>query len=83
MVPRSPLHTLGKLLVIWGVLLPLIALPFTAFSYYAVIPLLGVSLHHMPVRLGSLTVAYDTIVVGALVLVGVGLSCWVLPRRVP
>ena len=77
------MRTIGKLLVIWGVLLPLIALPFTAFSYYAVIPLLGVSLHHMPVRLGSLTVAYDTIIVGALVLVGVGLSCWVLPRRVP
>lgn len=37
----------------------------------------------MPVRLGSLTVAYDTIIVGALVLVGVGLSCWVLPRRAP
>jgi hypothetical protein len=75
------MHFLGKLLVIWGVLLPLIALPFTAFGYYAVIPLLGLSLHNMPVRVGSLTVSYDTVIVGALVLVGVGLSCCVLPRR--
>jgi hypothetical protein len=39
-----PMRTLGKLLVIWGVLLPLISLPSTAFGYYGVIPLLSISL---------------------------------------
>ena len=74
-------RTLGKLLVIWGVLLPLITLPSTAAGLYGIIPLLKISLWHMDARIGPVTVAYETIIVGALVLVGVGLSCCLLPRR--
>ncbi|UEM02538.1 hypothetical protein JL101_021480 [Skermanella rosea] len=74
-------RTLGKLLVIWGVLLPLITLPSTAAGLYGIIPLLKISLWHMDARIGPVTVAYETIVVGALILVGVGLSFCVLPRR--
>ncbi|WP_158046851.1 hypothetical protein [Skermanella pratensis] len=67
--------------MIWGVLLPLITLPSTAAGLYGIIPLLKISLWHMDARIGPVTVAYETIVVGALVLVGVGLSCCVLPPR--
>ncbi|WP_158046363.1 hypothetical protein [Skermanella pratensis] len=54
---------------------------FAAAGLYGIIPLLKISLWHMDARIGPVTVAYETIVVGALVLVGVGLSCCVLPRR--
>jgi len=71
---------LGKLLIIWGVLLPLITLPSTAFGPYGVIPLLEISLRLMTARIGPLPVAYDMVVVGALVLVSVGLSFLMLPK---
>ena len=81
MMLRSPLRTLGKLLVIWGGLLPLITLPSTAFGPRRVIALLDISLNHIDARIGLLTVAYEDIVVGALMLVGIGLSFMVLPVR--
>ena len=81
MLPRSPLPTLGKLLVIWGTLLPLITLPSTAFGPRRVIALLDISLNHIDARIGPLTVAYEDIIVGALMLVGIGLSFMVLPAR--
>ena len=70
----------GKLLIIWGVLLPLITLPSTAFGPYGVIPLLEISLRSMTARIGTMPVAYETVVVSALLLVGVGLSFLVLPK---
>ena len=81
MMPRSPLRTLGKLLVIWGTLLPPITLPSTAFGPRRVIALLDVSLNHIDARIGPLTVAYEDIIIGALMLVGIGLSFMVLPVR--
>jgi hypothetical protein len=81
MMPGSPLRTLGKLLVIWGGLLPLITLPSTAFGPRRVIALLDVSLNHIDARIGPLTVAYEDIIVGALMLIGIGLSFMVLPAR--
>jgi hypothetical protein len=77
---RGIFRSFGKLLVIWSVLLPLIALPFTASGPYRIIPLLEISLKYMDARIGSMTVAYEDIVVGALVLLGVGLSFMILPR---
>jgi hypothetical protein len=81
MMPLSPLNTLGKLLVIWGCLLPLITLPSTAFGPRRVIALLDISLNHIDARIGPLTLAYEDIIVGALMLVGIGLSFMVLPAR--
>jgi hypothetical protein len=81
---RAPgMRALGKLLVIWGALLPLITLPFTASGPYRIIPLLDISLRYVDARIGPLTLAYQDIIVGALVLVGFGLSCMVLPRQEP
>jgi hypothetical protein len=77
---RSIFRSFGKLLVIWSVLPPLIALPFTASGPYRIIPLLEISLKYMDARIGAMTVAYEDIVVGALVLLGIGLSFMVLPQ---
>ncbi|MGF7212079.1 hypothetical protein GGE65_006702 [Skermanella aerolata] len=63
------MRTLGKLLVIWGLLLPLITLPSAAFGPRRVIALLDVSLSHIDARIGPLTLSYEDIVVGALLLV--------------
>ena len=67
--------------MIWGTLLPLFTLPSAAFGPRRVIALLDVSLNHVDARIGSLTVAYEDIVVGALMLVGIGLPFMVLPVR--
>ena len=45
------------------------------------IALLDISLNHIDARIGPLTVAYEDIIVGALMLVGIGLSFMVLPAR--
>ena len=50
-----PIRTLGRLLVIWGALLPLITLPSTAFGPYRIIPLLEVSLSRIDARIGPMT----------------------------
>jgi hypothetical protein len=80
MMPGSPLRTLGKLLVIWGTLLPFVTLPSTAFGPRRVIALLDVSLSHIDARIGPLTIAYEDIIVGALMLIGMGLSFMVVPH---
>ena len=46
-----------------------------------VIALLDVSLSHIDARIGPLTVAYEDIIIGALMLVGIGLAFMVLPVR--
>ena len=76
----SLLRTLGKLLVIWSALPTLITLPFTAFGPYGVIPLLDISLKYVNARVGSLTMAYEDVIVGALVLIGLGLVVHGLAR---
>ena len=78
-----PIRTLGRLLVIWGALLPLITLPSTAFGPYRIIPLLEVSLNRIDARIGPMTVAYEDIIVGALMLVGLGLSFMVAQPQTP
>jgi hypothetical protein len=82
--PRPPqpiVQTLGKVLVIWGVLAPLIALPFTARGPYRVIPLLEVSIRSIEANFGALSLPFQDVIVGALVSIGVGLSLAVLPKR--
>jgi hypothetical protein len=73
------LPTLGKILIIWGVLLPLTALPSTAFGPYGIIPLLNISLRNMDARIGSIEITYDQVIVWALVMIGLGLSFRAMP----
>jgi hypothetical protein len=66
--------TLGKILIIWGVMLPLIALPSIDFGPNGVVPLLSVSLQSVEARIGWVDVSFDRVLVWSLLLVGVGLS---------
>jgi hypothetical protein len=68
-----PMHTLGKLFVIWGALFPLITLPSLGSGAYRFMP--GFDVHF-----GLLHMEYDTVLETALIMVGVGLSLWALPR---
>src|SRR3954463_16390821 len=83
MTPRLPRHIVGRLLVIWGMLLPLIALPYTAAETCRVTPMLDIPFKMMGSRIGSLALAYEDILVAALVLIGLGVSFMVLPRSEP
>ncbi len=65
---------LGKILIIWGVLLPLIALPSIDFGPNGVVPLLSVSLQSVEARIGWVDVSFDRVLVWAVMLVGLGLS---------
>jgi hypothetical protein len=47
-----------------------------------VIELPDVSLNHIDARIGPLTVAFEDIIVGAMILIGPGLSFMVQPERV-
>jgi hypothetical protein len=67
--------TLGKILIIWGALLPLIALPSIDFGPNGVVPLLSVSLQSIEAKIGWTDVSYDRVLVWGLILVGLGLSC--------
>jgi hypothetical protein len=69
----------GKILIIWGTLLRLIALPSIDFGPHGVVPLLGVSLRSMEARIGWVDMTYDRILVWAQLLVGLGLSLSVMP----
>ena len=73
------MRSLGKILIIWGSLLPLIALPSIDFGPHGVVPLLGVSLLSMEARIGWVDMTYDRVLVWALLLVGLGLSFCVMP----
>jgi hypothetical protein len=67
-----PMHTLGKLFVIWGALFPLITLPSLGSGAYRFMPAFDV-------HFGLLHMEYDTVLETALIMVGVGLSLWALP----
>jgi hypothetical protein len=73
------MRSLGKILIIWGTLLPLIALPSIDFGPHGVVPLLGVSLRSMEARIGWVDMTYDRVLVWALLLIGLGLSFCVVP----
>jgi hypothetical protein len=68
-------------MVIWGMLLPLIPLPYITIGSYPAGPLLNVPLTFLGSGIGSLILAYEDIVAGALVLIGFGVSFMVLPER--
>jgi hypothetical protein len=57
------MRTLGKILIIWGTLLPLIALPSIDFGPHGVVPLLGVSLRSMEARIVWVDMTYDRVLV--------------------
>ena len=67
------MRTLGKLFVIWGVLLPLIVLPSVGSGAYRFMPVFDV-------HVGWLNLEYCTVLETALFMVGIGLSLWVMPR---
>ena len=72
--------TLGKLLVIWGTLVPLMILPTTAnhFTHFK-IAILNISLDY-EAWVGPVPVDYADVVIVGLFVIGVGLSFWALPR---
>lgn len=65
---------LGKILIIWGTLLPLIALPSIDFGPNGVVPLLSVSLQSVEARIGWVDLSFDRVLVWAVMLVGLGLT---------
>jgi|tagenome__1003787_1003787.scaffolds.fasta_scaffold20667378_3 hypothetical protein len=67
------MRTLGKLFVIWGALFPLITLPSLGRGAYRFMPAFDV-------HFGLLHMEYNTVLETALIMVGVGLSLWALPR---
>jgi hypothetical protein len=69
------MSTLGKLLVIWGALFPLITLPSLGSGSYRFMPAFDI-------HFGLLHMEYDTVLETALIIVGTGLSFCALPRRV-
>jgi hypothetical protein len=73
------MRTLGKILIIWGTLLPLIALPSIDVGPHGVAPLLDVALRSMETHIGWMDMTYDRVLVWALMLVGLGLSFCVMP----
>ncbi|MGF7212103.1 hypothetical protein GGE65_006726 [Skermanella aerolata] len=69
------------MMVIWGVLLPLIPLLYSPIGTYPAGPLVDIPLTFLGSGIGSLTLAYQDVVAGALVLIGVGVSFMVLPAE--
>ena len=67
------MRTLGKLLVIWGMLFPLITLPSIGNGSYRYMPVFDI-------HFGPLHMDYDTVLQTALFMVGIGLSLRALPR---
>jgi hypothetical protein len=72
------MRTLGKILIIWGILLPLIALPSIDFGPEGAVPLLSVSLRSMEARIGWVDVSFDRVLVWAVMLGGLGMSVCVM-----
>jgi hypothetical protein len=70
--------TLGKILIIWGALLPLIALPSIDFGPNGVVPLLSVSLQSVEARIGWVDLSFDRVLVWGLMLIALGLSVCVM-----
>jgi hypothetical protein len=75
------MRMLGKLLVIWGTLLPLMILPTTADYIDQKVAILNIRLDR-EAYIGWIPVSYDTVIVLGLLVVGIGLSFWAVPRMV-
>ncbi|UEM07082.1 hypothetical protein JL100_034545 (plasmid) [Skermanella mucosa] len=67
------MRTLGKLLVIWGALLPLLILPTTADRISQKVAVLNLRLDYQAYMFGE-EVDYDSVIVAGLIIVGIGLS---------
>lgn len=67
------MRTLGKLLVIWGALLPLLVLPTTADRISQKVAVLNLRLDYQAYMFGE-EVDYDSVIVAGLIIVGIGLS---------
>ena len=67
------MRTLGKLLVIWGALLPLLILPTTADRISQKVAVLNLRLDYQAYMFGE-EVGYDSVIVAGLIIVGIGLS---------
>ncbi|UEM21102.1 hypothetical protein JL100_029255 [Skermanella mucosa] len=70
---------LGRLLVIWGVLLPLLALPTTSEWGPGTVVIFGIWLKQQAWILGY-PVRFDAVLCAGLLLIGVGLSIGTLAR---
>ncbi|EWY40656.1 hypothetical protein N825_34955 [Skermanella stibiiresistens SB22] len=73
---------LGRLLVIWGVLLPLLALPTTGEWGPGTVVILGIGLKQRAWIFGY-PIRFDAILCAGLLLVGIGLSVATLARQEP
>jgi hypothetical protein len=73
------MRTFGKILIVWGVMLPLIALPSIDFGPNGVAPLLSNSLQNIETHIGSFEVTLDHVIAWALIMIGTGLSLIVTP----
>jgi hypothetical protein len=73
------MDALGRLLVIWGALLPLLVLPSTADVISEKVAILDTRLDR-GASLFGVQLGFDTVIVLALITVGLGLSCRVLAR---
>ena len=83
MMPQLSTHTRGKLLLIWGALLPFIALPYKSGGPDRAVPLVDIPVTVLGSPIGSLMLSYPDIVAGSLALIGLGLSFLVLPSDEP
>jgi hypothetical protein len=68
-----PVKALGRLLVIWGTLLPLMILPSTADRIDEKVAILNIRLDR-EASIGWIAVNYDTVMILGLFVIGVGLS---------
>ncbi|WP_158047812.1 hypothetical protein [Skermanella pratensis] len=73
---------LGRLLVIWGVLLPLLALPTTGEWGPGTVVIFGIWLKQQAWIFGY-PVRFDAVLCAGLLLIGVGLSIGTLARPGP
>jgi hypothetical protein len=83
MMSQLSIHTRGKLLLIWGALLPFIALPYKPDGPDHAVPLVDVPVTVLGSPIGSLVLSYPDIVAGSLAMIGLGLSFLVLSSDEP
>ena len=75
------MKALGRLLVIWGTLLPLMILPSTADRIDEKVAILNIRLDR-EASIGWIAVNYDTIMILGLFAIGVGLSLQTLAASI-